>query len=138
MRLIRKLTHETVSLEDGFLWSDEFDWKPIEQKLERSITGAAIIQEGRKQSGRPITLNPADDGMGWIKLRDLRKVQAWSVLHEQFTLEFEWPHDMRQFEVIFNHEAGALEAKPVKGIPAISLDDYLNVTLRFLELNNAD
>jgi hypothetical protein len=138
MRLIRKSTHETVSLEDGFLWSDEFDWKPIEQKLERSITGAAIIQEGRKQSGRPITLNPADDGMGWIKLRDLRKVQAWSVLHEQFTLEFEWPHDMRQFEVIFNHEAGALEAKPVKGIPAISLDDYLNVTLRFLELNNAD
>ncbi len=138
MRLIRKSTHETVSLEDGFLWSDEFDWKPIEQKLERSITGAAIIQEGRKQSGRPITLNPADNGMGWIKLRDLRKVQAWSVLHEQFTLEFEWPHDMRQFEVIFNHEAGALEAKPVKGIPAISLDDYLNVTLRFLELNNAD
>ncbi len=138
MRLIRKSTHETVSLEDGFLWSDEFDWKPIEQKLERSITGAAIIQEGRKQSGRPITLNPANDGMGWIKLRDLRKVQAWSVLHEQFTLEFEWPHDMRQFEVIFNHEAGALEAKPVKGIPAISLDDYLNVTLRFLELNNAD
>ena len=138
MRLIRKSTHETVSLEDGFLWSDEFDWKPIEQKLERSITGAAIIQEGRKQSGRPITLNPADDGMGWIKLRDLRKVQAWSVLHEQFTLEFEWPHDMRQFEVIFNHEAGALEAKPVKGIPAISLDDYLNVTLRFLELNNAN
>jgi hypothetical protein len=138
MRLIRKSTHETVSLEDGFLWSDEFDWKPIEQKLERSITGAAIIQEGRKQSGRPITLNPANDGMGWIKLRDLRKVQAWSVLHEQFTLEFEWPHDMRQFEVIFNHEAGALEAKPVKGIPAISLDDYLNVTLRFLELNNAN
>ena len=138
MRLIRKSTHETVSLEDGFLWSDEFDWKPIEQKLERSITGAAIIQEGRKQSGRPITLNPADHGMGWIKLRDLRKVQAWSVLHEQFTLEFEWPHDTRQFEVIFNHEAGALEAKPVKGIPAISLDDYLNVTLRFLELNNAN
>lgn len=138
MRLIRKSTHETVSLEDGFLWSDEFDWKPIEQKLERSITGAAIIQEGRKQSGRPITLNPADNGMGWIKLRDLRKVQAWSVHHEKFTLEFEWPHDTRQFEVIFNHEAGALEAKPVKGIPAISLDDYLNVTLRFLELNNAN
>ena len=138
MKLIRKSTNETVQLEDGFLWTDEFDWKPIEQKLERSITGAAIIQEGRKQSGRPITLNPANDGMGWIKLRDLRKVQAWSVLHEQFTLEFEWPHDMRQFEVIFNHEAGALEAKPVKGIPAISLDDYFNVTLRFLELNNAN
>jgi len=138
MKLIRKSTNETVQLEDGFLWPDEFDWKPIEQKLERAITGAAIIQEGRKQSGRPVTLNPADEGMGWIKLRDLRKVQAWSELQEQFTLEFEWPHDTRKFEVIFNHEAGALEAKPVKGIPVISLDDYFNVTLRFLELNNAD
>lgn len=138
MKLIRKSTNEAVPIEDGFLWSDEFSWKPIEQKLERAINGAAIIQEGRKQSGRPITLEPADAGMGWIKLRDLRQVQAWSVLQEQFALEFEWPHDTRRFNVIFNHEAGALEAKPVKGIPAVSLDDYLNVTLRFLELEDGN
>lgn len=138
MQLIRKSTNETVPLEDGFLWADEFSWKPIEQKLERSISGAAIIQEGRKKSGRPITLEPANSGMGWIKLRDLRQVQAWSVLQEQFTLEFEWPHDTRRFNVIFNHESGALEASPVKGIPAVSLDDYLNVTLRFLELENGN
>ena len=138
MKLIRKSTNEAVPIEDGFLWADEFSWKPIEQKLERAISGAAIIQEGQKQSGRPITLEPANDGMGWIKLRDLRQVQAWSVLQEQFALEFEWPHDTRRFNVIFNHEVGALEAKPVKGIPAVSLDDYLNVTLRFLELEDGN
>ena len=43
MRLVRKSTSEAVSLEDGFLWSDEFEWKPIEQKLERGIDGTAII-----------------------------------------------------------------------------------------------
>lgn len=138
MKLIRNTTSETVPLEDGFLWLDEFDWKPIEQKLERAIDGTAIIQEGRKVSGRPISLMPADSEMGWIQLKHLRQVQAWSSLQEQFTLAFEWPHDTRRFNVVFNHEAGALEAKPVKGIPAVSLDDYFNVTLRFLELENGN
>ena len=138
MRLIRKATSEAVSLEDGFLWSDEFEWKPIEQKLERAIDGTAIIQEGKKKSGRSIALVPVDKEMGWIKRRDLRGLLAWSALQEQFTLEFEYPHDNRHFNVIFNHEAGALEAKPVKDLPTISEDDYYNVTMRFTELDHAN
>jgi hypothetical protein len=138
MRLVRKSTSEAVSLEDGFLWSDEFEWKPIEQKLERAIDGTLIIQEGKKKSGRPITLQPADQEMGWVQLKYLKTLYEWSLLQEQFRLEFEWPHDQRQFNVIFNHEAGALEAKPVKNIPAVSEDDYYNVTMRFTELDNAN
>ena len=138
MRLVRKSTSEAVPLEDGFLWSDEFEWKPIEQKLERAIDGTAIIQEGKKKSGRSIALVPADKEMGWIKRRDLRSLLVWSALQEQFTLEFEYPHDNRHFNVIFNHEAGALEAKPVKDLPTISEDDYYNVTMRFTELDHAN
>ncbi|MGC3818650.1 hypothetical protein [Acinetobacter sp. G11] len=138
MRLVRIATSEAVPLEDGFLWSDEFEWKPIEQKQERAIDGTLIVQEGKKKSGRPITLQPADQEMGWIKLKHLKTLYEWSLLQEQFQLEFEWPHDTRQFNVIFNHEAGALEAKPVKNIPAVSEDDYYNVTMRFTELDNAN
>jgi hypothetical protein len=65
MKLKRNATNETVPLENGFLWSDEFDWKPIEQNQERAIDGTLIIQEGKKKSGRPITLS-ASDGQGWI------------------------------------------------------------------------
>jgi len=89
MRLVRKATSEAVSLEDGFLWSDEFEWKQIEQKQERAIDGTLIVQEGKKKSGRPMNLQPADKEMGWIKRRDLRTLLAWSALQEQFTLEFE-------------------------------------------------
>ena len=74
MKLIRLATSETVSLEDGFLWSDEFEWKPKEQTVERAISGAAIIQEGIKVGARPITLTP-DSNRGWAKLRDVRKLQ---------------------------------------------------------------
>ena len=138
MKLKRKATNETVPIEDGFLWSDEFDWKPVEQNQEYAVDGTLIVQEGKKKSGRSIALVPADKEMGWIKRRDLRSLLAWSELQEQFTLEFEYPHDNRHFNVIFNHEAGALEAKPVKDLPTISEDDYYNVTMRFTELDNAN
>ena len=137
MILKRKATNETVSLEDGFLWSDEFSWKPIEQNQEYAVNGTLIIQEGKKKSGRPITLSP-NDGQGWVKRSDLSIIQNWSVLQsEQFTLTFEYPHDTRQFNVIFNHAEGAINAKPVMGFPTVSEGDYYEVTFKFLEVPNA-
>ena len=138
MKLIRKSTNATVPLEDGFLWSDEFEWKPIEQNQERAVNGTLIIQEGKKLSGRPITLLSKADSQGWIKRSNLSVLQDWSALqNEQFTLEFEYAHDNRQFNVIFNHAEGALQAEPVKGFPSVSNDDYYKVTLKFIEVPNA-
>ena len=135
MQLVRKSTSQTVPLEDGFLWSDEFDWKPIEQNQERALNGSLIIQEGKKLSGRPITLT-ADTNMAWLKRHIVSQLKDWSALQdEQFTLVFEYPHDARQFNVIFNHADTAMEAKPVKDIPTVSEDDYYRVTLKFLEVD---
>ena len=138
MRLTRKVTNETVPIEDGFLWSDEFSWKPIEQNQERAIDGTLIIQEGKKKSGRPITLTPPDN-QGWIKRSVLSVIQDWSALQdEQFTLVFEYPHDTRQFNVIFNHAEGAIDAEPVKGFPTVSENDFYKATLKFIEVPNAN
>lgn len=131
MKIKRISTSETVSIEDGFFGSDEFNWKAKEQSLEYAMDGTPIIQEGTKVSGRPITLQPADSGMGWAKLGTIRQLQAWSVLNEQFELQFEWAHDTRKFNVVFNHVDGALEATAVKGFPPVSLEDPMNLTLRF-------
>ena len=135
MKVIRKTSLETIQLEDGFFWSDE-NWSEIEQNQEYAISGALIIQEGRKQEGRPITLQPANKTKGWIKLRDLNLLRQWQNLQEQFTLQFQWPHDQRSFNVIFNHKDGALESSTVKGTPATSLDTYFNVTMRFTEVSD--
>ena len=137
MKLVRKSSSETIQLEDGFFWSDE-NWSAIQQNQEYAINGALIIQEGRKQAGRPITLQPANKTKGWIKLRDLNKLREWQNLQEQFTLQFEWPHDQRLFNVVFNHKDGALESSTIKGTPATSLDTYFNVTMRFTEVSDAD
>jgi hypothetical protein len=44
----------------------------------------------------------------------------------------------RQFNVIFNHAEGAIDAKPVMGFPTVSDNDYYRATLRFIEVPNAD
>lgn len=138
MKIIRKLTNETVPIENGFLWSDEFAWKPIEQNQEFAVDGTLIVQEGKKKSGRPITLLSKTDKQGWIKRAALSKLQDWSALqNEQFTLVFEYPHDTRQFNVIFNHQDGAIEAEPVRGVPTVSEGDYYRATFKFLEVPNA-
>ena len=138
MKLKRNATNETVQLENGLWWSDEYDWKPSEQNQERAINGTLIIQEGKKKSGRPITLS-GSDGQGWVKRSELSIIKDWSALQdEQFTLIFEYPHDTRQFNVIFNHAEGAINAKPVMGFPTVSDGDYYEVTLKFIEVPNAD
>ena len=137
MKLIRNSTTEAVQLSDGFLWSDEFDWQPIEQKQEFAVDGTLIIQEGKKKSGRPITLT-ADKSMAWVKRHVVSKLKDWSVLQEKFTLQFEYFHDKRSFNVVFNHQDRSIEARPVLDHPAVSEDEKYNVTLRFLELSDAD
>ncbi|MFW1815750.1 hypothetical protein ACG9X6_13980 [Acinetobacter guillouiae] len=137
MKLKRISTQETVSLSDGFLWSDEFDWNSIEQKQDRAVDGALIIQEGKKKSGRPITLT-ADKNMAWLKRHIVSKLKDWSILQEKFELQFNYFHDKRTFNVVFNHQDKAIEANPVLEHPTVSEDDEYNVTLRFLEINDAD
>ncbi|WP_224963676.1 hypothetical protein [Acinetobacter guillouiae] len=137
MKLVRKSTSEAVTLSDGFLWSDEFDWNPIEQKQDYAVDGAFIIQEGKKKSGRPISLT-ADKNMAWLKRHIVSKLKDWSVLQEKFELQFNYFHDKRTFNVVFNHQDKAIEAKPVLEHPSVSDDDEYNVTLRFLELSDAD
>ena len=137
MKLKRISTQETVSLSDGFLWSDEFDWNPIEQKQDRAIDGALIIQEGKKKSGRLITLT-ADKNMAWVKRHIVSKLKDWSILQEKFELQFNYFHDKRTFNVVFNHQDKAIETNPVLEHPTVSEDDEYNVTLRFLEINDAD
>ncbi len=135
MKLKRNSTSEIAVLSDGFLWSDEFDYKPIEQKVEPSIDGTPIIQEGKWKSGRPISL-AAEKDMAWLPRHVVSTLKTWSMLQgETFTLMFEYQHDTRQFNVIFHHASTAIEATPVKGFPTVSDGDYYNVTLRLLELN---
>jgi hypothetical protein len=52
---------DTITLPDGLVWTDRYDWTPIAQSMTVSITGTVIIQEAAQLTGRPITLEGAED-----------------------------------------------------------------------------
>lgn len=54
----------TINLPDLF-WENEFDWFPVGQSQEYSLTGDLIIEESEKQNGRPISL-VGSESLGWV------------------------------------------------------------------------
>lgn len=56
----------TVQIPRGLVWSDEFDWTPVDSVSERGITGALIVDAASKTAGRPITLASIGRDQGHI------------------------------------------------------------------------
>ena len=50
------VTLNSVLLPDDLVWRDEFDWAPVEQVVTPTLSGALLVEETPKPSGRPITL----------------------------------------------------------------------------------
>ncbi len=59
------MTLDDIELPDDLLWVNEFDWNPVEQNIERSLSGALLVQEQGKLQGRPIVLSGGEDA-GWV------------------------------------------------------------------------
>lgn len=119
-----------VPLPADLAWTDEFTWQQVLQSTEYSTTGALILDAYAKQAGRPITL-VGTETRGWCQRDVLNTLRGWSSQPSTtFTL------DMRgmSYSVVFNHEAGALDAEALVDYADPTDDDYYVVTIRFLEL----
>lgn len=124
-----------IALPDGLLWKDEFNWTATISNVTYSLTGALIIDTGTKQTGRPITLEPPDETMGWVKRSTVIRLKEWAdAPDKRMRLVLEYPSDNRTFTVMFRHYDGAVEASPVKGFPQHDNDDWFHLTLRLIEV----
>ena len=121
----------TLELHPDLLWADEFTWTPVEQSVQRTITGALIVSTAVRLSGRPITLQPEDDESAWTPKADLDTLRQWAAGAStvlQLTLRGQ-VHD-----VIFRHQDGAINATPVKHMSDSAAGDWYLVTLRLMEI----
>ncbi|ULJ69297.1 hypothetical protein MIS45_11255 [Wielerella bovis] len=126
--LKRNDTQETVELPQDLRWIDEHDWSAIAQTSpERTLSGSQIIQQGIKQSGRPITLS-ADNV--WLPLSTVQKLRDWTDVPE---LKMTYIHyDSRAFQVIFALHEQALKAEPVHfTTPELGSEHYI-ATIKLL------
>ena len=124
---------DTITLPDDLLWINEFDWNPVEQNVDRSLTGALLVQEQGKQHGRPIILSGGSDA-GWVNRTSVVALLALSGQANQvMTLTLA---DNRTFSVIFNRDgSGPIEAQQILpfAYPGDDHKDSLTINLLTVE-----
>lgn len=121
---------DTLTLPADLLWSDEFDWSPIESAQEYAVTGALVVDTATRLAGRPITLEAADD-RAWIRRETLQALHALTT-----------PADRQMLltiagtarSVIWRPGAEPISARPIFPLANPAADLAYVVTLRFTEL----
>ena len=93
------MTLDGIELPDDLLWVDEFDWSPVAQDIDRSLTGALMVQEQAKLFGRPITLTGGNEA-GWVTRATVLELMALAKLPSKSMLLI--LADGREFQVYFN------------------------------------
>jgi hypothetical protein len=123
---------------------DEFTRSAISQKIEYSLTGAAIITESQKKTGLPITLI-GFDSMAWVNrtvidsliiLRDTPSLQMKLQFVDYTNNVFGSVHPKYNFDVVFRHsDQPVLDFDSVKGFDDFETDSYFKVkSLKFTEV----
>lgn len=123
----------TIELDPDLYWSDEHQFAAVEQSVERSLSGALIVQHAIKTAGRNITLQPIDERSAWMRSAVLDQLRAWEA---QPALVLTMNLRGANFNVIFNRANGSpIEAPPVTFV-SDSVDgdfgDWYRITVRFL------
>lgn len=123
---------ETVALPDDLYWSDELNWVPVEQAVQRTLTGALIVSAAALQAGRPITLEPIDDQSAWMTRDTVDQLRNWATvagLQMQITLR-----GTPRTVVFRHHDGAAIEAHPVAHFSDVVDGDFYLVTIRLMEI----
>ena len=121
----------TLTLDPDLFWSDEDNWHPVAQNVERTITGALDIQVASMTKGRPITLEPEDDSSAWMRSSVVKQLRNWAAVPGQQLIL-----TLRGVEhtVIFRHQDGGFEAKPVLHYRDRVPDDWYLCVIRLMEI----
>ena len=120
---------DIMTLPDNLLWVNEFDWTPVAQSTDRSLTGSLVVSESLMTYGRSIVLGDGENS--WLTLSDLNTLFALSEIPKKKML-LTLP-DERTFTVIFYRAEGApIEAQPVLPLTTPDDSDFYAVVIRLM------
>ncbi|AXY83368.1 hypothetical protein [Acidovorax phage ACPWH] len=121
----------TLTLNPDLMWSDENNWNPVEQSVERTVTGATVVMSSLRVGGRPITLEPEDDSSAWMVRNAVDALRNWAAVPgKEMTLTLRGVPRT----VIFRHQDGGFEARPVIHYNDVVPTDFYLCTIRLMEI----
>ncbi len=126
------MTLDGIELPDDLLWVDEFDWNPVAQDIERSLTGALMVQEQPKLHGRPITLTGGDEA-GWVTRGTVLELMSLvKNTNETMMLTL---FDGREFSVVWDRASrGPMKAQPVFPLVFWELESFYKVVINLITI----
>lgn len=122
----------TVALNPDLYWSDENSWHPVEQTVQRTVTGAVVVSTASRLKGRGITLTPQGDNSAWMSRATLDVLRNWgAVPGAVLTLTLRGIN----YSVIFrHHDSPAIDATPIVHYQDVDTADWYSITLKFMEV----
>jgi hypothetical protein len=123
------LTLDAITLPDDLIWTDEFDWTPIQQTQSYTLTGALVLESGEKQAGRPITLVGGDNA-AWATRAQIDALYAKLTGDPVMTLTL---HDARVFSVKWVHEK-PIDAKLILDYNNPISSDWYSLTIKLIAI----
>jgi len=120
------ITLDALTLPNDLIWSDEFDWSPIQQTESYTLTGALVVESGKMLAGRPITL-AGDEKSAWATRAQVNALYALLDTDPTMLLTL---HDGRTFNVKFKHAGQPVQAKPVIDYNNPDDSDWYTLTLK--------
>lgn len=120
-----------IELHEDLYWSDENTWYPVEQSVQRTITGAMIVSVATRIAGRPITLEPEDDSSAWMHRSVVDTLRNYAAVPGKvLTLTLRGvPRS-----VMFRHQDGGFEAVPIIHYNDVDVADYYRCVVRLMEI----
>lgn len=121
--LTREDNKESLTFPADFRWIDEHDWSAATASdPQYSLSGSLIVHTGKKQAGRPITL---EGDWVWHKRATADTLRGWADI-PALTLRLTHP-DGREFRTVFRlHEGSFGAASPVRYcVPENDAEQYL-------------
>lgn len=118
---------DTIDLPANLFIKDEFDFKPVAQSVDRTISGGAVVESMALSYGAKITLTGA-----WAKrpvVQQLYALQSSVSVKRILTM-----NDNSTKTVLFDIEAGGLEAAAIYPEASPTDDSEYELTLNLIEV----
>lgn len=125
------ITLNGITLPSDLEWSDEFDWTPVRQSMDRSLTGKLLIEEAEKVGGRPITLYGGQNAC-WVPRSTVVALKALLVANNTMTLMYHGT----EYSVMWRHDETPIEANQVRRIANPGDNWKYTITLRLMEVGS--
>lgn len=121
----------TLTLPADLQWADRDSWSPVEQAVQTSITGAAILDIGVRTSGRPITL-AGGPSFAWLDYATVSQLKTWAASAvAQMSLNIHGD----SFSVVFRHQdKPALDLQPIVDYATPDSADWFAGQLKFMSI----